>query len=83
MIFVLQDDRYRREGNDRFDNDRDERLRRGHGRNDRVSEKGDKGQERRRGRSRLFFIYLLSFFMIYICRKQNERNIFLSFISLK
>ncbi|VDO47370.1 unnamed protein product, partial [Onchocerca flexuosa] len=49
---IDQDDRYRREGDDRFDGDRDERLRRGHGRNDRINEKNDKAQERRRGRSR-------------------------------
>ncbi|VDK80471.1 unnamed protein product [Litomosoides sigmodontis] len=49
---VDQDERYHREGDDRFDSDRDERLRRGHTRNDRINEKNDKGQERRRGRSR-------------------------------
>ncbi|EJW79363.1 hypothetical protein WUBG_09726 [Wuchereria bancrofti] len=51
LIVLHLDDRYRRE-DDRFDSDRDDRLRRAHGRNDRISEKNDKGQERRRGRSR-------------------------------
>lgn len=59
VVFLLQDDRYRRDGDGRFDSDRDERLRRSHGRNDRISEKSEKGQDRRSGRSRFLILHYL------------------------